>query len=80
MQTKGNLVILRILEPPMINEMAHWTFENNGLWAQGFSLPDKGAVRAIMTLMYRHMEANMTKDDERDMGFGVIFVEHILSK
>ncbi|KAF7974474.1 hypothetical protein HWV62_12124 [Athelia sp. TMB] len=86
MQTVNNLVIMKILEPPTISAMAHWTFLNNKLGAQtalrsmGFKLTGEGAVRAAMTLIYRHLEVNMTEADKTDLGFGAIFVEHVLCK
>jgi hypothetical protein len=88
LQLANNLVLLGICDPPEPEEMGLWISENpglgafKGLEALGFVLPDADALltQIAFQCVYIHLQDNLSDDDKEILGFGVIFVEHVLCK
>ncbi|KAJ7041261.1 hypothetical protein C8F04DRAFT_947539 [Mycena alexandri] len=88
LQLANNLALLNICTPPDAAEMGTWIGENpklgayKGLVLLGFKLraSDPLATRAAFQVFYDHCERNLTQADKELLGFGAIFVEHLLCK
>lgn len=88
LQLSNYLVTLKIIEPPSPDEMAQWIHKNHGLGASvglqalGFHLSSNyfNTTRAAFTIVYRHLDENLTNEDKDLLHFGTIFVEHLLCK
>ncbi|KIM76533.1 hypothetical protein PILCRDRAFT_12761 [Piloderma croceum F 1598] len=65
MQCANALVFLKILLPPTPSQMAHWVAEH----------PDLGAASGLAALGF-----DVSSDSALVLGFGAIFVEHVLCK
>ncbi|KAJ7429677.1 hypothetical protein B0H11DRAFT_1766775 [Mycena galericulata] len=88
LQLANNLVILGVCQSPEPEVMATWIAEKGdlgafkGLQHLGFNIQslDPLATRAAFLCVYNHLDENLSVADKRDLGFGVIFVEHALCK
>ncbi|KAJ7704837.1 hypothetical protein B0H17DRAFT_920968, partial [Mycena rosella] len=86
LQFANNLVFLGICEAPAAEEVAGWIASNktlgayNGLLRLGFSLTGYASIVAAYMSVYDHLERNLSKDDKKCLGFGTLFVEHLLCK
>ncbi|KAJ7710718.1 hypothetical protein B0H17DRAFT_914952 [Mycena rosella] len=86
LQFANNLVFLGICEAPAAEEVAGWIASNstlgayNGLLRLGFSLMGYASIVAAYMSVYDHLERNLSEDDKKCLGFGTLFVEHLLCK
>ncbi|KAJ6532929.1 hypothetical protein DFH09DRAFT_863561, partial [Mycena vulgaris] len=86
LQFANNLVFLGICNPPAPEEVASWIASNkslgayNGLVKLGFSLAGYSSIVAAYMVVYNHLQTNLSDDDKQRLGFGSLFVEHILCK
>jgi hypothetical protein len=86
LQFANNLVFLGICDAPDPFEVANWIASNkslgayNGLVKLGFSLTGYASIDIAYTAVYKHLEANLSDDDKERLGFGTLFVEHLLCK
>ncbi|KAF8177321.1 hypothetical protein K438DRAFT_1606436 [Mycena galopus ATCC 62051] len=88
LQLANNLALLKICSPPSAAEMGAWIAENPGLGAfkglvlLGFNIraSDPLTTRAAFQICYDHCDRYLSKEDKELLGFGAIFVEHLLCK
>ncbi|KAJ6494114.1 hypothetical protein C8R47DRAFT_1070041 [Mycena vitilis] len=86
LQFANNLVFLGICTPPSAEEVGSWIASNKGLGAYnglvqlGFALTGHASIVAAYTVVYNHLNAHLSCDDKRILGFGTLFVEHVLCK
>ncbi|KAJ7623921.1 hypothetical protein DFH06DRAFT_1142756 [Mycena polygramma] len=88
LQMANNLVFLQLCTAPTAADVGAWIAENPGLGAYrglvllGFKLhlSDPLATRAAFQIVYDHCERFLTAEDKEALGFGAIFVEHLLCK
>jgi hypothetical protein len=86
LQFANNLVFLGICDPPTSEEVASWIADNkslgayNGLVRLGFSLTGYASIVAAYMVVYNHLDTHLSVDDKRQLGFGALFVEHVLCK
>ncbi|KAJ6622853.1 hypothetical protein B0H10DRAFT_1787539, partial [Mycena sp. CBHHK59/15] len=88
LQFANNLVLLGICRPPTADEMAIWISENpklgafKALKALGFNLAENDLLltRIAFRVVYDHFENFLIPADKLLLGFGAIFVEHVLCK
>ncbi|KAJ7238532.1 hypothetical protein B0H12DRAFT_1025713 [Mycena haematopus] len=89
LQFANNLTLAGIATPPSPSEMAQWICVHKGLGAFaglqacGFNLPKNAspaAVRAAFFCFFSWLDHFLTEDDKEVLGFGTIFVEHLLCK
>ncbi|KAG6850293.1 hypothetical protein H0H93_015235, partial [Arthromyces matolae] len=86
LQFANNLVFLGIVLPPEPLDVATWISRNKdlgavrGLQKLGFNLTTTISVQSAFMSVYNHLDSFMTAEDKADMGFGAIFVEHLLCK
>ncbi|KAJ6563441.1 hypothetical protein DFH09DRAFT_1279006 [Mycena vulgaris] len=86
LQFTNNLVFLGICDAPDAYEVANWIASNkslgayNGLVRLGFSLTGYASIIAAYMVVYKHLDTNLSADDKQCLGFGTLFVEHLLCK
>ncbi|KAJ6530964.1 hypothetical protein DFH09DRAFT_1409640 [Mycena vulgaris] len=86
LQFANNLVFLGICDAPDAYEVANWIASNkslrayNGLVRLGFSLTGYASIIAAYMVVYKHLDTNLSADDKQCLGFGTLFVEHLLCK
>ena len=90
LQFANNLVLAGIVSPPTVDEISRWIARHpklgayGGLKAMGFRIapnkPGEPWVRAAFQCVYDHLDLHLSPEDKAELGFGVIFVEHILCK
>lgn len=86
LQTANDLVHLNVCSPPDVATISTWIWEHPGLGAfkglasLGFKLLNRDHVRVAFQCIYDHLDRQLSMDDKRDLGFGTIFVEHLLCK
>lgn len=86
-QACNNLSILEVCRPPTPEEMAHWVSLHRGLGAfnglrlTGFCLGEgTRQTRAAFMCVYNYLDEHLSPGDKATLGFGAIFVEHLLCK
>ncbi|PPQ76035.1 hypothetical protein CVT24_006695 [Panaeolus cyanescens] len=87
-QCANNLALAGICQQPTTSELACWISKNRnlgawrGLKTLGFHVDDKKgcALFAAFTTLYQHLDRNITDADKQDLGFGPMFLEHLLCK
>ncbi|EIM83907.1 uncharacterized protein STEHIDRAFT_45107, partial [Stereum hirsutum FP-91666 SS1] len=86
LQTANNLVFLGICEPPSADTVAQWIWEHPGLGAfkglqsLGFQLHNRDHVRVAFRAFYDHLDQHLSLEMKAVLGFGTLFVEHVLCK
>ncbi|KAF8057995.1 hypothetical protein FPV67DRAFT_1428995 [Lyophyllum atratum] len=86
MQTANALAHAEIVESPTLSELADWIWQNShlgafaGLVALGYKLPNRKAVYVALTIVFNHLDKHLTQLDKNILGFGTIFLEHLLCK
>ncbi|KAJ7075691.1 hypothetical protein C8R43DRAFT_910601 [Mycena crocata] len=88
LQLANNMVFLGICVEPTAAEMGAWIADNStlgafkGLILLGFNLhaADLIATRVAFQVFYDHLDRFMSAEDKALLGFGAIFVEHLLCK
>lgn len=93
LQFANNLVFLGICTPPAPEEVASWIASNktlgayNGLVKLGFQLTGYDSIVAAYMVVYNHLDMYLStyvraddKGDKERLGFGSLFVEHVLCK
>ncbi|KAJ7701592.1 hypothetical protein B0H17DRAFT_1128365 [Mycena rosella] len=86
LQFTNNLVFLGICNAPDPYEVANWIASNkslgayNGLLRLGFALTGYASIVITYMVVYNHLETYLSADDKQRLGFGTLFVEHLLCK
>ncbi|KAK6969529.1 hypothetical protein R3P38DRAFT_3243111 [Favolaschia claudopus] len=87
LQFANNLVFLGICTPPAPEEVGAWIASNktlgayNGLTQLGFNLnTGYASIVAAYLVVYNHLDTHLCDDDKKRLGFGTLFVEHLLCK
>ncbi|KAJ7080375.1 hypothetical protein B0H15DRAFT_933240 [Mycena belliarum] len=88
LQLANNFVFLNICVEPSAAEMGAWIADNptlgafKGLTLLGFnvSASDPIATRVAFQVFYDHCDRFLSTQDKVSLGFGAIFVEHVLCK
>ncbi|KAK7027802.1 hypothetical protein R3P38DRAFT_3190887 [Favolaschia claudopus] len=86
LQFANNLVFLGICTPPAPEEVGAWIASNktlgayNGLTLLGFNLTGYASIVAAYLMVYNHLDTYLCADDKKRLGFGALFVEHLLCK
>ncbi|KAF7374675.1 hypothetical protein MSAN_00352500 [Mycena sanguinolenta] len=88
LQLANNLVFLKICVEPSARELGEWISKNSklgayrGLCLLGFKLHelDSIATQVAFQIVYNHIDRWMSARDKERVGFGAIFVEHLLCK
>lgn len=86
LQFANNLVFLGICTPPTADEVSSWIASNkslgayNGLIQLGFSLIGYASIVSAYMVVHNHLETHLSDDDKKRLGFGSLFVEHVLCK
>ena len=87
LQTVNNLVFLGICQPPSIEDMVTIISgmranagAKAGLSILGFQIQTRDLLKVAFTTVYKYLHFYLTDEDKEDLGFGVIFVEHLLCK
>ncbi|KAJ7173157.1 hypothetical protein C8R46DRAFT_1344751 [Mycena filopes] len=86
LQLANNLVFLGICEPPEAMEVGDWVAHNkslgayNGLVHLGFSMTGYTSIVSAYMVVYSHLDTYLCADDKQRLGFGALFVEHVLCK
>lgn len=86
LQFANNLVFLGICQAPEPQEVADWISSNkslgayNGLVKLGFVLTGYSSIVAAYMIVFHHLDVYLTDADKQALGFGALFVEHLLCK
>ncbi|KAJ6579868.1 hypothetical protein B0H10DRAFT_1835089 [Mycena sp. CBHHK59/15] len=88
LQLANNLVFLGICVEPTAAEMGAWIADNTtlgafkGLVLLGFNITasDPVGTRVAFQVFYDHCDRFLSNEDKQFLGFGPIFVEHLLCK
>lgn len=88
-QACHSLVVLGLCKPPTASEMANWVARHRSLGAfaglklLGFRLTARSSrrqVRAAFLCVYLYLDHHLSPVHKTKLGFGAIFVEHLLCK
>ncbi|KDQ53090.1 hypothetical protein JAAARDRAFT_100234, partial [Jaapia argillacea MUCL 33604] len=86
-QAAHHLAYTGICQMPTIEDIGLWISKNTNKGAYS-SLANMGllsisgavTITAAFRVVYDHLNTYLTKDDQQELGFDVIFVEHVLCK